>query len=79
VFGIFGDVGALVLIAFLIPTSYYMHAYWKIDDPQERAGQSAQFWKNIALIGGALILFWVFNQGQGGLPLTLTDPLFDRW
>jgi hypothetical protein len=34
--------------------------------------------KNMALVGGALVLFYGFNQLQGDAGLSLTDPLFDR-
>lgn len=72
--GIWGDLGALLLVAFLIPTAFLMHPFWKVDDPQAKAGEQAQFMKNVALIGGSLVLFWLFNQ-VADLPLTVTDPL----
>lgn len=72
--GIWGDLGALLLVAFLIPTAFMMHPFWKVDDPQAKAGEQAQFMKNIALIGGSLVIFWLFNQVTD-LPLTVTDPL----
>lgn len=31
--GIWVDLAALLIIAFLIPTNYWMHSYWKMDDP----------------------------------------------
>jgi putative oxidoreductase len=30
--GLWPDLGALLLAAFLLPVAYYMHAYWKIDE-----------------------------------------------
>jgi putative oxidoreductase len=78
VLGIWADLGALLLAAFLIPTSYYMHAYWKETDPQMRQGQQVNFLKNVGLLGGALIIFYVYNQLQGEAGLSITDPLFGR-
>jgi putative oxidoreductase len=76
--GVWADVGALILVAFLVPVSYYMHAYWKLDDPQQRIMQQVQFVKNLGLLAGALIIFYVYNQLQGEAGLSLTDPLFGR-
>jgi putative oxidoreductase len=78
VLGIFADLGALILAAFLIPTSYYMHAYWKETDPQAKQGQQVNFLKNVSMLGGALVLFYVYNQLQGEAGLSITDPLFGR-
>jgi len=49
-------VGAALLVVFLLPTSFLMHAYWKITDPAQRAAEEAAFWKNIALAGAALFI-----------------------
>jgi putative oxidoreductase len=76
VLGIWGDVGALLLIGFLIPITFFMHAYWKETDPQMRQNQQIHFMKNVGLLGGALILFYAFNQLQGEAGLSITDPLF---
>jgi uncharacterized membrane protein YphA (DoxX/SURF4 family) len=78
-FGVWGDLGALVLVAFLLPIAFYMHAFWKETDPQQQANQMAHFLKNISMAGGALALFYVWNQLQGEAGLSITDPLFDRW
>ena len=76
--GVWGDLGALVLIAFLVPVAFYMHAFWKETDPQQQANQMAHFLKNIALAGAALAFFYTWNQLQGEAGLSVTDPLFDR-
>lgn len=79
VLGILGDVGALLLAATLLPITFYMHAFWKDEDEQTKQLNQQMFWKNLAMVGGFLVLFWVFNQTQGEAPLTITDPLFSRW
>jgi uncharacterized membrane protein YphA (DoxX/SURF4 family) len=76
--GIWGDLGALVLVAFLLPVAFYMHAFWKETDPQQQANQMAHFLKNLSMAGGALALFYIWNQLQGEAGLSITDPLFDR-
>lgn len=77
-FGIWGDLGALLLVAFLLPVAFYMHAFWKETDPQQKANQMAHFMKNITMAGGALVLFYAWNQLQSEAGLSITDPLFDR-
>lgn len=47
---------SLVLVFFLIVASFSSHAYWSMPEAQ-RAAQSSQFWKNIAILGGMLVLF----------------------
>jgi putative oxidoreductase len=77
VFGIWADLGAILIVGFLIGITPIMHAFWKIDDEQMKAIQSAMFFKNAALLGAAIIVFWLFNQLVDP-PLTITDALFDR-
>jgi putative oxidoreductase len=74
--GFWGDVGALLIILFLIPAAFTAHVYWRETDPVTQAVQRAQFWKNIALIGAALFMFGVFVDVGDDLPLTLGGPLF---
>jgi uncharacterized membrane protein YphA (DoxX/SURF4 family) len=76
-FGIWADLGALLIVGFLIGITPVMHAFWKIEDPEMQAIQSAMFFKNVALLGAAVIIFWLFNQTVDP-PLTITDALFDR-
>src|SRR5918994_4772398 len=74
--GIWADLGALLVIGFLAGITPIMHAFWKLeDDPQMQQIQSAMFFKNVALAGAALIIFYIYNQGQD-LDLSITDALF---
>jgi uncharacterized membrane protein YphA (DoxX/SURF4 family) len=75
--GLWADLGALLIIGFLLGITPIMHAFWKIDDPQMQQIQSAMFFKNTALLGAALIVFYIYNQGQD-LDLSITDALFGR-
>jgi hypothetical protein len=58
--------------------SIHMHAFWRETDEQMKANQMAHFMKNLALTGGALVLFYAYNQLQGDAGLSITDPLFAR-
>ncbi len=49
-------VGALLLFVFLVAAAFTMHRYWLVADSMQKAGESAQFWKNISLAGAALLI-----------------------
>ena len=74
ILGVWGDLGALLLAAFLVPTALLIHGFWKESEPMARQMEMVQFNKDLALAGAALAFFWVFSQDAVGL--TLTGPLF---
>lgn len=74
--GIYGDLGALLVFATLIPVSFFMHAFWKEADAQAKQADQVAFNKNIGLMGGALALFLLFAVTGANLGLTITGPLF---
>lgn len=53
--GIYPHIGALLLIIFLVPTTFVMHDFWKVKDPQARMVEMVMFQKNIALLGFVLM------------------------
>jgi putative oxidoreductase len=77
ILGVWGDVGALMIAAFVVPAAAWFHRFWAMDDPQQKMTQNAYFFRNVALLGGSLILFAVFATVGHDLSFTLTDPLFD--
>ena len=54
--------GAVLLLAFLVPVTFIMHHFWNIPDPQMAATQEVMFMKNLAMMGGALLLLY-FGAG----------------
>lgn len=48
--------GALMIIAFLVPATLTMHNFWAIDDPTMAMMQQVMFMKNLAMLGGALLI-----------------------
>lgn len=59
----------LCLVLFLVPTSFIMHAYWKVTDPMARMGERVNFQKNMALLGAVLMMYalatpWAMSLGQ---------------
>ncbi|MGW0825394.1 DoxX family protein [Streptomyces sp. NPDC002845] len=75
--GIWADLGALLLVVFLVPTAVLMHAFWKESDAQARQQEMIQFQKDLALAGAALMLFALIAHAGSDLGLTITGPLFD--
>jgi putative oxidoreductase len=44
------------LIAFLVPVTLWMHAYWRLSDPVTFHIQQAMFAKNLSMLGAALLI-----------------------
>jgi putative oxidoreductase len=75
--GIWPDLGALLLVIFLVPTAVLMHGFWRETDPQARFMEQVQFMKDTALAGASLMLFALFAQRGEELRYVLVGPLFD--
>jgi putative oxidoreductase len=45
-----------MIVAFLVPVTVMMHAFWTLQDPVAIHVQQAMFMKNLAMIGAALVL-----------------------
>jgi putative oxidoreductase len=54
--------GALLIVVFLVPVTFTMHQFWTDTDPMMSQIGMALFMKNIALIGGALLIAY-FGSG----------------
>jgi putative oxidoreductase len=74
--GIWMDLGALLLVVFLIPTAVLMHAFWKETDPMAKQNEMVSFQKDIALAGAALTIFALYAGHSENLGITITNPLF---
>ena len=75
--GIWADVGALMIAAFVIPAAAWFHRYWALEDENEKQSTALLFWRNVTFLGAALVLFVFFAAFGHDLPLTVTDPVFD--
>ena len=64
--GAYARFGAALLAIFLIPTAIVMHNYWTLSDPVARATDQAHFFKDVALAGAALLI-WYFGSGPFSL------------
>jgi putative oxidoreductase len=54
--------GAWLIVIFLIPVTFFMHAFWKETDAMQMQMQISNFMKNTALIGAALLITY-FGAG----------------
>ncbi|MGD1043732.1 MAG: DoxX family protein [Bacteroidota bacterium] len=55
-FDIMPGFGLIALALFLVPVTFVMHAFWKIQDPTAKMSEMINFMKNFALLGAVLIL-----------------------
>ncbi len=62
--GKFPRLSSLLLSCSLIPTTLSTHAFWEIDDPEQRAAQQIHFVKNLGLLGG----LWIAAVDTEGKP-----------
>jgi putative oxidoreductase len=51
IFNVYPLVGLAALLLFLVPVTFTMHAFWKIQDPMAKMGEMVNFSKNLALLG----------------------------
>ncbi len=77
VFGVYADLGALLLAVFLIPTAFMMHNFWTIQDPQAKQGEMINFFKNLSLAGAALLIFVLVGTGVDFGPSVTPDHFFN--
>jgi len=75
--GVWADLGALLLVIFLVPTALLMHPFWKETDPQAKLTEQVQFFKDMALAGASLMLLALIAHAGSDLGLTVTGPLFN--
>ena len=62
ILGYKAKLGAWLIVLFLIPVTFIMHKFWTITDPMQNQMAMSMFMKNIALIGGALMIAY-FGAG----------------
>lgn len=75
VFGVWPDVGALLLAAFPIVTAMGVHTFWKDADPQQRMTEMQNHVRNWTFVGAAIALFAVFASLGDRVPYILVPPL----
>lgn len=64
-------VGALLLAVFLIPVAIIMHRFWGLTDAGMAQSQQIHFWKNIAMAGAALMIYYFATVYPGAWPYSV--------
>jgi len=65
-------------VVFLVPVTLMMHNFWSVSDPMTLQIEKAMFLKNVAMLGGALVISYfgadplsldaLISQQQGLIP-----------
>jgi putative oxidoreductase len=58
--------GAWLIVLFLVPVTLMIHKFWTVTDPMMQQMQMVMFMKNVAILGGALL---ISQFGAGPLSL----------
>jgi putative oxidoreductase len=74
--GIWPDIGALLLVAFLVPAGLLFHPFWTFSDATERRTHEGSFYRDVSLLGASLALF-AFFTAVGHVPFALTGALLN--
>lgn len=62
--GLWVEIGALLLIIFLLPAAFLMHNFWTIEEPAERQNEQIHFMKDLALAGGAFFIWYLYVTSE---------------
>ena len=74
--GIWPDLGALMIGAFVIPAALFFHRYWGLEDEMEKTSQSQLFYRNLIILGASIVFFGTFVTLGSELRFAVTAPLF---
>ena len=64
--GLYPTIGIILLIVFMLGTTFQIHNFWAVTDPQMKQAEMVNFLKNMALTGALLMLLaipqpWPFS------------------
>jgi putative oxidoreductase len=76
-FGIWPDIGALMIAAFAVVAAVYFHRFWAIDDPMQKQTQQQLFWRNMIIVGACLVMFAFFTAAGDALRYAITGSAFE--
>jgi putative oxidoreductase len=57
--GFHPTIGVILLVVFLLPTSFMMHNFWAVQDPQAKMTEMIMFQKNFAILGLLLMTLMI--------------------
>jgi putative oxidoreductase len=75
--GIWPDLGALMIGAFVIPAALFFHRFWTLEDETQRMSQKQLFYRNLVILGATIVFFGTFVTLGSELRFSITAPLFN--
>jgi len=57
--GFHPTIGVILLVIFLLPTTFMIHNFWAVQDPQAKMNDLVNFEKNIAILGLLLMTLFI--------------------
>jgi putative oxidoreductase len=75
--GVWPDVGALMIAAFVVLAAGYFHRFWEIEDQMQKMTQQQLFFRNVVALATVLILIGSFSAFGPDLRFAITQPLLD--
>ncbi len=54
--GYHAKIGAWLIVLFLVPVTPMLHKFWGVTDPMMQQMQMAMFFKNVSMLGAALVI-----------------------
>lgn len=60
-------IGGALLVIFLLGTSFGIHNFWTVQDPQAKMGEMTNFLKNMAILGLLLMTLAIPQPWQVSL------------
>lgn len=57
--GFHPTIGVILLLIFLLPTTFMMHNFWAVQDPQAKLTEMIMFQKNFAIMGLLLMTLMI--------------------
>ena len=70
ILGFWVNIGAWLIIVFLLPTAFIMHNFWTVEDPMDRQNEQIHFMKDLALAGAAFLIWYLYFT-MGHVPFSL--------
>ena len=63
--GFYPRLGALLLLIYMVPHVYKIHDFWNVKEGDERTIEKLYFMKDVAIIGGLLVLLAIGGGHYG--------------
>jgi len=69
--GVCPAIGASYIAVFMIGSTFVVHNFWSVDDPDEQDNEAFHFFKNVVILSGAL---FVLAASASGWPYAVHVP-----